>query len=266
MQAIQSEPAELLTQGRVGIITLNRPEQGNALDAAMGASLARAIGAVAAEVAQGHVRCVLLCGRGTHFCVGGDIREFAAAGEDMPSLLDAGIPGMHATVLKLSQLPVPVVSALNGSVAGGGIGLALCGDLVLAAESMKLRGGYSAIGLTPDLGSSWALTRLAGPMRARHILLTNRAWSARRCFEAGLVADVYPDDGLMAAGLALADSLACGASGAQGRIKRLVAAAGNHTLENHLALEQQLMLESAATADAREGVHAFLDKRAPRFQ
>lgn len=266
MQGSQSEPAELLTEDRVGIITLNRPEQGNALDAAMGTSLARAVDTVAAEVEQGRVRCVVLCGRGAHFCVGGDIREFAAAGEGMPALLGAGIPNMHATVLKLSQLPVPVVSALNGSVAGGGIGLALCVDVALAAQSMKLRGGYSAIGLTPDLGSSWALTRLAGPMRARHILLTNRAWSARRCLEAGLVAEVYPDDGLMPAAIELADSLACGARGAQGRIKRLVEAAGRHALEDHLALEQQLMLESAATGDAREGIHAFVSRRAPRFE
>jgi 2-(1,2-epoxy-1,2-dihydrophenyl)acetyl-CoA isomerase len=214
---------------------------------------------------QGRATCVLLRGSGPWFCVGGDIREFVAAGESMPEALHAGITGIHATLLRLVNLPGVLVSAINDAVAGGGIGLALCADVVLAAESMWLRGGYSAIGLTPDVGGSWALTRLAGPMRARHILLTNRAWTARECLQAGLLAEVHADDALMPAAMELALSLSRGARGAQAGIKRLVDAAGSNSLQAQLDLEQQLMVESGATADAREGVRASLEKREAHF-
>lgn len=265
MAASADPPVLLESEDRVAVLTLNRPQRGNVLDAAMAEALACAVEALQARVSEGAVRCVLLRGSGAHFCVGGDIREFVAAGEDLPALLDAGVARMHRTVLALAQLPVPVVSAVNGSLGGGGIGLALCADLVLAGESMKLRSGYSAIGLTPDLGVSWALTRLAGPMRARLILLGNQVWSARQCLEAGLVAQVHADGSLDAAARALARSLSQGAAGAQARIKRLVEVAGVNSLEAQLAQEHQAMVEAGGTANAGEGVRAFLEKRKARF-
>jgi 2-(1,2-epoxy-1,2-dihydrophenyl)acetyl-CoA isomerase len=163
------------------------------------------------------------------------------------------------------RLPVPVVSVVQGPVAGGGIGLALAADVVLAGEAIRLRGGYTGIGLTPDLGASWLLARRAGPARAKAIFLHNRTLAARECLEWGIVDAVHPDALLAAEAEALARRLADGATAALGRAKRLVDGAASRTLDEHLALEREAMVRSAGTADAREGVAAFLEKRPPRF-
>lgn len=257
-------PILLDIRDHVATLTLNRPEQANVLDDATGAAFVEAVGEVAAAQQRGTVRAVLLTAQGPHFCAGGDIRGFAAA-TDMAALLDQGIPPLHAAIHTLSHLPAPVVSAVQGSLGGGGIGVALCADIVLAARSMKLRGGYSAIGLSPDVGVSWALTRLVGPMRAKHILFTNQPLDAAECLAAGLVAEVHADDALLPAAQALVRALAQGASGSLARIKTLVDQAAHHTLHQQLAMEHLGMVASGASADAREGVRAFLEKRAPRF-
>jgi 2-(1,2-epoxy-1,2-dihydrophenyl)acetyl-CoA isomerase len=158
-----------------------------------------------------------------------------------------------------------VVSAIQGPVAGGGIGLALCADAVLAAEAMRLRGGYTGIGLTPDLGSSWFLARRAGPARAKEILLQNRTLGAAECLAWGLVDAVHPDTLLAAEAEALARRLAGGATLAFGRAKALVDGAAERTLAEHLVHERESMVASAGTEDAREGLAAFLEKRPPRF-
>lgn len=257
-------PILLDIQGAVAHITFNRPEQANVLDEDSGRAFIEVTQQVLQAQQRGTVRAVLLAARGPHFCAGGDIRGFAAA-EHIATLLDRSIPPLHAAIHTLSTLPVPVVSAVNGSLGGGGIGIALCADIVLAGQSMKLRGGYSAIGLSPDVGVSWALTRLVGPMRAKHILFTNQPLNAAQCLAAGLVAEVHADEALLPAATALARSLAQGAAGSLARIKSLVDQASGHTLEQQLAMEHLAMVACGASADAREGVRAFLDKRAPRF-
>lgn len=257
-------PILLDIQDTVAHITLNRPAQANVLDNATSDAFIEAAHQVAQAQQVGAVRAVLLTAKGPHFCAGGDIRGFAAA-QDIAALLDQRIPALHAAIHTLSNLPVPVVSAVNGSLGGGGIGIALCADIVLASESMKLRGGYSAIGLSPDVGVSWALTRLVGPMRAKHILFTNRPLNAAQCLEVGLVAEVHADDELLPAAQRLVRSLAQGASGSLSRIKALVDHAASHTLQQQLAMEHLGMMANGASADAREGVRAFLEKRAPRF-
>ncbi|WP_218508375.1 enoyl-CoA hydratase-related protein [Variovorax sp. dw_308] len=246
----------------VAFITLNRPERANVLDFEMGDALIATIDAVAGDAG---VRAVLLQARGRQFCAGGDIGGFVHARDRLADMLDEHIPPLHRAIHKLATLPVPVVSALNGPIGGGGIGLALCADIVLAAESMKLRGGYSAIGLTPDVGGSWFLARRVGAARAKEIFFTNEPLSARECLQLGVVSQVHPDAELEAKAHALATSLARGATGSLGRIKDLVDGAGQRSLEAHLALEHRYMVESGGTGDAAEGVAAFIGKRAPVF-
>lgn len=257
-------PILLNIEDAVGHITLNRPEQANVLDEATGQALIGVTHELTQACAQGDVRAVLISARGPHFCAGGDIRGFAAS-ENMSALLDRSIPPLHACIHALSTLSVPVVSAVNGSIGGGGIGIALCADIVLASQSMKLRGGYSAIGLSPDVGVSWTLTRLVGPMRAKHILFTNQILTADQCLAAGLVAEVHADDALMPAAQALVRSLALGASGSLARIKALVDQAASHSLQQHLVMEHIGMVACGASDDAREGVRSFLEKRPARF-
>jgi 2-(1,2-epoxy-1,2-dihydrophenyl)acetyl-CoA isomerase len=256
------EPVLYQSSGAVARIVLNRPDDANAIDAL----LARAfVAAVDAALGDASVRAILLTGAGRMFCGGGDIAAMSAAGGRLDVFLAGLIGSLNPAILRLATSPVPVVCAVNGPFAGGGIGLALCGDLVLAAESAKLRGGYTGIGLSPDVGASWFLTRRAGPARAKELLLTNRTLTARECLEWGIVNAVHPDDRLAEEADALARRLAEGATGALGRVKRLVDGAGGRSLEEHLAVERDGMIVSGRTEDAGEGVAAFLGKRPARF-
>lgn len=249
-------------QDGVATITLHRPDNGNAIDLALGKALVAAVERVAADSS---VRALLLTGCGKAFCVGGDIAEMLQK-EDLQAYLGPAVANLHTAVAQLADLPIPIVTAINGAVGGGGIGLALCGDIVLASESMKLRGGYSAIGLTPDLGASWYLARRAGPARARNILFLNRPLGAPDCLASGLVDEVLPDSALAAKASALVRRLAAGATLSLGRIKDLVDGVDKRSFREHLALEARYMVASAGTEDAREGVRAFMEKREPRFR
>jgi 2-(1,2-epoxy-1,2-dihydrophenyl)acetyl-CoA isomerase len=257
-----SSPLKLEIDHAVAVITLNTPERANVLDLAMARALVAAVQAIAINQS---LRAVLITAEGKHFCAGGDIKVFAEASRPLPDILQEVLDPIHEAMKMLTLLPLPIVCAINGPVGGGGIGLGLCGDIVLAAESMKLRGGYSAIGLTPDVGSSWFVTRRAGAAKAKAIFLTNRALTAAECREIGLVDEVYPDHELAHHARKLALQLAQGPRHAQSRIKALVESAQHHGLHAHFDHERESMLASGATDDAREGIRAFIEKRAPNF-
>ncbi len=257
-----SGPVRCEVKDGVARIQLDRPEQGNALDVAMKDGLVEAAGRVGRDAS---VRAVLLSASGKMFCAGGDLVAMQAAGPSLDGWIEGMAKALGEVVLALSRLPVPVVSAVQGPVAGGGIGLALCADVVLAAESMRLRGGYTGIGLTPDLGTSWLLARRAGLVRAKEILFHNRALTAKECLEWGIVSAVHADLLLGAEADALVRRLAEGPTLALATVKRLVDGAGDRTLEEHVALENEGMVRSARTQDAQEGIAAFREKRPPRF-
>lgn len=256
---------EVLVQieGGVGTIILNRPQHGNAIDDALGAAMIAAIGEISAD---SRVRAVLITGAGDKFCVGGDIVSMKSAGTQLAANMEKNLQPLHDAILKLAQMPVPIVSALNGPLGGGGMSLGLCADIVLAAQSMKLRGGYSAIALTPDLGASWFLSRRTGAARAKEILFLNRPLSSSQCLAWGIVDAVLPDDRLAAEAKSLAHGLASGATLSLARIKDLVDGAASRSLEQQLALERDYMIASGRTEDACEGLAAFLEKRPPQFR
>ncbi len=258
-----TSPLKLEIDQALAIITFNTPERANVLDMAMARAFAAAVERVASDTS---VRTVLITAAGRHFCAGGDINAFADTSRPLPEILQELLDPVHEAMKMLTLLPIPVVCAINGSVGGGGIGFALCGDLVLAAESMKLRGGYSAIGLTPDVGGSWFVTRRAGAAKAKEVFMTNRPFPAKECLEIGLVDAVYPDAELPHAARKLALQLAQGPAQAQARIKALIEAAQHQSLQAHFDLERDNMFASGATEDGREGIRAFIEKRAPRFQ
>ncbi|QSI30165.1 enoyl-CoA hydratase [Variovorax sp. RKNM96] len=245
----------------IGRIVLQRPGSANALTSAGARALVRAID----EVLEQKPRAILLTGVGKAFCAGGDIDEFVAAGERLPELVNEILDGLHPALLRLVKGPAPLVVAVNGPAGGAGVGLALCGDFVLAAESMKLRTGYAAIGLSPDAGASYFLSRRVGPLRAQQWLMLSEPIDSQRCLASGAVDAVYPDAELAAAGEALVARLAAGASASFAGIKALCGGAPGRPIEEHFAMEQKLLRERAGSADAREGVAAFVAKRAPRF-
>jgi len=262
MQAAIVEAAVLWhVENGVGHITLNRPDAANALDLAAAQAFADAVG----QAARADIGAVLIASRGRQFCAGGDIREFTQQRADLDRLVQQELDLLHPAMRTLAALPLPVISAVQGSVGGAGIALALCADIVLASSSIKLRGGYSAIGLSPDLGASYYLARRAGAAHAKYILMTNRAISAEACLRWGIVDELHPPESLDAAARALAKALAQGATGALGEAKRLCDAALSHDLDTHLDLERQALLRCAVCADGREGISAFVAKRTPRF-
>ena len=245
----------------IGRIVLKRPERANALGLKSSRALVHAID----EVLARKPRAILLTGEGRVFCAGGDIEEFVAAGEGLPALVDDILEPLHPALLRLSTNAAPLVVAVNGPAGGAGVGLALCGDFVLAAESMKLRTGYAAIGLSPDAGASYFLARRVGPVRAQQLLMLSDAIDSQRCLAWGAVDALHADAELAAASEALVVRLARGASASFGGIKALCAGAPGRPFEEHLAMERKLLRERAGSADAREGVAAFMAKRAPRF-
>ncbi|RYZ12697.1 MAG: enoyl-CoA hydratase [Comamonadaceae bacterium] len=245
----------------VGRIVLARPEAANALGLASAAALVRAID----EVLAARPRVVVIEARGPIFCAGGDIREFAQAGDGLEALiadiLDRLLPGY----LQLAQAPCPIVTVVGGPVGGAGVGLALCGDFVLASDTMKLRTGYAAIGLSPDVGASYFLSRRVGSVRALQWLMLSDPVDAARCLAAGAVDQVHPAAELDRAAEALVERLAAAAPASLAAIKRLASEGPSLPLEAYLSLEQQLLQGCARTADAREGIAAFVARRPARF-
>lgn len=245
----------------VGRLVLDRPDQGNAIDLTLARELAEVTAAWSVDPA---VRCVLLTGAGRTFCVGGDLKSFSAQ-PDLPTHLVEVTDPFHAAISRLARMDAPVVAAVQGSAAGGGLSLALAADLVLAGASSRFVVAYTAIGLTPDGSGSWTLPRLVGLRRALDLTLTNRPLTADEALAEGLVTRVVPDEELAAEAERLARALAEGPTGALGAAKRLLRESSGHGLEAQLALEAGALAAAAATDDARDGIAAFLAKRPPRF-
>lgn len=244
-------------------ITLNRPDAGNALDEEMAQGLLDAARSCEAR----HVRAVLITGAGRNFSVGGDLRGFNAALETdtLPDLLGRILGPAHQAIEVLAGLRAPVVAAVQGAAAGFGMSLATSVDLVVAAEEASFTLAYTAIGLTPDGSSSFFLPRLLGSRRALELALLNTRLDAATALEWGLVNRVVARDALEGEAAAVAERLAQGPTDALAATKALIRSSDHATLHDQLAAEQRAIQDAARSADAREGIAAFLAKRAPAY-
>ncbi|MEV5712707.1 enoyl-CoA hydratase/isomerase family protein [Amycolatopsis mediterranei] len=224
--------------------------RGNPIDLATAESL------LAAAHGCEHAGAVLLTAVGPAFCVGGDLREFAAA-VDLRGHLDRVTGALHEALRIFAGLDAPVVAAVRGAVAGAGLGLVGVADLVVAGEDAGFVAAYTGIGYTPDAGVSWSLPRLVGPRLALDLLLTNRRLAAAEALAAGLVTSVAADPDVAAAALAerLAGQPACGVT------KRLVRAAESTPFGHHLDTEARTIGAAAVSPSGRDGVAAFLRRR-----
>ncbi len=246
----------------VATITLNRPDAYNALDLELGRELFHA----SLEVDEDpDVRCVVITGAGKAFCAGGDVKGFVDNLPRIGILVKELTTYLHGAVSRLTRSPKPVIMAVNGVAAGGGLSFALSGDLVVAAESARFTMAYSKIAATPDGSSSYFLPRLVGLRRALELYLTNRVLSAREALEWGLITRVVPDAELRTAVETLAHELAAGPTLAIGGAKRLFHQSTWESLETQMELEAQAIAASGHTADFREGVTAFANKKSPTF-
>ena len=247
---------------QVATITLNRPDAYNALNLGLGRDLFHAVLEVDEDP---DVRCVVVTGAGRAFCAGGDVKDFADNLPRIGVLVKELTTYLHGAVSRLARSDKPVIMAVNGVAAGGGLSFALCGDLVVASESARFTMAYSKIAATPDGSSSYFLPRLVGLRRAMELYFTNRVLSAREALEWGLVTRVVADAELMPAVRALARELAQGPTKAFGGAKRLFHQSTWESLETQMELEAQAIAGSGHTQDFRDGVTAFANKKTPTF-
>ncbi len=252
-----------ITDG-VAEITLNRPDAYNTLNLAMVRELYDAVRRCDDDSS---VRAVLLTGAGKAFCGGGDLKSFEAEArrDDIEAHVKDVTTHLHGAISRLARMEKPVIAAVNGVAAGGGMGLAMACDLALAAESARFTMAFTQVGLTPDSSASYYLPRLVGLRRALDLTLTNRMLSAAEAESWGLVAYMAPDGELLARARELARRLADGATGALGGAKRLLREGWNETLETQMARESERIAQAAASPEGHEGITAFVEKRAPRF-
>lgn len=248
----------------VATVTLDQPESLNAFSTRMQSELAALIPALADDAA---VRALVLTGAGRAFCAGGDIREME--GVDQPSPL-AGrnkLQRMLTTVLMpLLRLEKPVIAAVNGVAVGAGMNLALAADITLVADTAKFSQAFVKVGLVPDTGGLYLLTRLIGMNRAKELCFTGRTITAGEALALGLVNRVLPAAELMPAALELAHELARGATAAIGLTKSLLHLAPTATIEEMAEFEAYALAVTLSTEDHREGIRAFREKRPPAFR
>jgi 2-(1,2-epoxy-1,2-dihydrophenyl)acetyl-CoA isomerase len=248
---------EVSREGAVQTITLNRPEVLNAFNRAVYEGLRDAL----EEADDPAVRAVVLTGAGRGFSAGQDLTEFGGAGDLGRTLRET----YHPNVLAIRRLEKPVIAAVNGVCAGAGLSLACVCDLRIAADNASFVPGFIGIGLIPDAGGTYFLNRLLGASRAFEWMSSNRRLTAAEAHAWGLVSEVVEADRLQSRVAAVAAHYASLPTRGIGLTKRLFDHASTATLEEQLEREAELQVEAAQTEDFREGVAAFLEKRAPKF-
>ena len=246
----------------VATVTLNRPDAANALNMECGRDLLEAALAVEFNPA---VRAVVVTGAGRHFCFGGDLNGMAVQGEAVSGYLNELTTCIHAAISCFTRMKPPVIAAVNGTAAGGGVGLVCMTDLAVAGRSSRFSLAYTGVALAPDCSTSFLLPRIVGRRRALELFLTNRALSADEALAWGLVNQVVDDGEVLAQAQSLAARFAAGPTESYGAVKRLMDAS-DPGLEAQLALEGRVIAAQAVTAQGREGVAAFLAKRKPSYQ
>ncbi|WP_293945133.1 2-(1,2-epoxy-1,2-dihydrophenyl)acetyl-CoA isomerase PaaG [Sphingomonas sp.] len=250
-------------EGGVARLTLNRPERLNSFTAQMHGEVAAVLGEVEEDAV---IRCLLLTGAGRGFCAGQDLADRAVAPGDAPVDLGDSVERYYAPLVRrLATLPKPVVCAVNGVAAGAGANIALACDIVIAARSAKFIQSFANIGLIPDSGGTWVLPRLVGQARALGLAMTAEPLSAEKAEQWGLIWKCVDDEALEAESGALARKFAAGPTRGLAATKRAIRESGLQTLDQALDNERDLMRELGGSADYREGVAAFMAKRAPVF-
>lgn len=262
--ASASELVLISRQNGVATLTLNRPERLNALNAELGVALSQAVERVAAE---DEIRVVVITGAGRAFCAGGDLsairssRDRGAAAELEP-LLRAG----QKMVMTIRTMRQPVIAAVNGAAAGGGMNVALAADLRIAAHDAIFAQSFVKIGLFPDYGGTFLLPRLVGESRAAELFYTGDLIDAQTALRLGIVNRVVPAAQLAEEARSLAEKIAAGPPLAIRAVKQVLFAAEREELARALELEVRTQMECFHSEDCSEGLRAFFEKRAPKFR
>jgi 2-(1,2-epoxy-1,2-dihydrophenyl)acetyl-CoA isomerase len=249
---------ETARDGAVLTITLNRPDVLNALKASTLGELGAALKAARAD----DVRAVVITGAGRGFCVGQDLGEFQESAGDIGTRLRGNY---HPVITVIRALEKPVIAAVNGAAAGAGLSLACACDLRIASDQAIFVPAFVNIGLVPDSGGTFFVTRLVGQARAFEWLCSGRRLTAAEAEQWGVVSEVVDADALAAHAAEVAGRLAALPTRAIGMTKRLLDRGTTVSLDDQLEWEAQLQTAATQTEDFREGVAAFLEKRPPDF-
>nr|WP_134718536.1 enoyl-CoA hydratase-related protein [Saccharomonospora xinjiangensis] len=247
----------------VRTLTLNRPKAYNSLTVELKERLLAALRDAAED---DEVRAVVLTGAGKAFCAGQDLKEHVGmlrSGDSAP--LRTVSEHYNPIVTTIVDMPKPVIAAVNGSAAGAGAAFAYASDLRIAGASASFVMAFAGVGLGPDSGASWTLQRLIGQGRAIELMMLARRVDSAEALRLGLVGEVVPDEELAARAQAVAAQLAAGPTSAYAKVKSTVAAAASSSLAEALAAEDAAQTELGRTADHREAVEAFVEKRRPKF-
>ncbi|MGV8893386.1 MAG: 2-(1,2-epoxy-1,2-dihydrophenyl)acetyl-CoA isomerase PaaG [Burkholderiaceae bacterium] len=252
-------------QGSIARLTLNRPDKMNSFNAAMHAELRAALDLVQEDKA---IRVLVLTGAGRGFCAGQDLSDKQVQfvpGDAAPDLGEVVEQNYKPLILRLQNLRVPTIAAVNGMAAGAGASLALACDLVIACKSASFLQAFSKVGLIPDTGGTWFLPQRVGMARAMGLALLADKLPAEKAADWGLIWAAVDDAEFAATVDALAAQLSTAPTKALVRTRQAMHAAPGHTLEQQLSMEGGFMRELGWSADFAEGVAAFIGKRAPNF-
>jgi 2-(1,2-epoxy-1,2-dihydrophenyl)acetyl-CoA isomerase len=253
------ETIDFKADGPVARITLNRPDRLNSFTVRMHEEVRDALGNLR------EARVVVLTGAGRGFCAGQDLNHRAVAPGEAVDLGETVTQCWNPLVRALTSLPQPVIARVNGVAAGAGANIVLACDIAIAAKSAKFIQSFSAIGLIPDSGGTWALPRLVGQARALGLALTGDALPAEKAAEWGLIWKAVEDEALDAEVDAVANKLASLPPLGLAAIKDMIRSSWQYSLDEELERQAGAMRRLGFTEDYREGVAAFLEKRAPKF-
>jgi 2-(1,2-epoxy-1,2-dihydrophenyl)acetyl-CoA isomerase len=246
----------------IATVRLNDPDSMNALSVPMANRLRDILIELAAD---NSVRALVLTGTGRGFCAGGDVQSFYDNRDDPQEVMGQILDGLHGAVDVLMNLPFPTIAAINGVVAGAGMGVALATDLAIAVDSALFTMAYTGIGVSPDGSSTFSLPRLVGTRMAMDMILTNRRILAPDAVDIGLINQAVPEEDFELTVTALATRLAAGPTQAYVRARKLVRSSLGNDPVSQMELEAASILAAGTTRDFYEGVSAFIEKRRPEF-
>ena len=262
---LASEPVLLeSTENGIARLVMNRPDKLNSLNNELATALNQAFDRIGKDES---VRVVILTGAGRAFCAGGDLGVIGKGREardhrQLEPILRAGM----GAVLRMRMIPQPVIAAVNGAAAGAGMNVALAADIRIAAEEAVFGQNFSKVGLFPDYGGTFFLPQLVGPSKAAELFYTGDMFDAKTAAILGLVNRVVPGERLEAEVKAFATRLAAGPPIATRAVKQTLFGNEKEALSKALEAEVQHQMRCFASEDCLEGIHAFFEKRAPKFE
>ena len=247
----------------IATVTLNRPDNANTINLNLVKDLYEAFKTCHHDES---IRAVIFTANGAMFSAGGDLDSFVQESDNLGPFITDMTTYFHLAVTLMNRMEKPIIVAINGTAAGGGLSLALSGDIIISADTAKFSAAYTAAGLSPDGSMTYIMPRLIGLKRTKELMITNRRLTAKEAFDMGLIDQVVKPEDLHKTVMEMALNLSKGATKAYGAVKTLLSDTFSSSLESHLEQEARNLNIRAQGHDGKEGVKAFVEKRKPNFK